>query len=119
LSGCHGILSFGLKQIKYRWWVHDINRNWLQQGAYRHLVKEPQFDLLYGILVLFAVYRYLLQYSIANSWFLKNELLLIHWTAFHALAEIGTNDFLNISVLATGSFNLWLDPPRYIPYVSP
>ena len=32
------------KQRKHRWWVHDINRNRLQQGAYHNLVKELQFD---------------------------------------------------------------------------
>ena len=25
-------------------WVHDLNRNWLHQGAYHNLVKELQFD---------------------------------------------------------------------------
>ena len=29
---------------KHRWWVHDIIKNWLQQGAYHNLVKELQFD---------------------------------------------------------------------------
>jgi len=32
------------RQRKHHWWVYDINRNWLQQGAYHNLVKELQFD---------------------------------------------------------------------------
>jgi len=32
------------KQRKHCWWVHNINRNWLQQGAYHNLVKELQFN---------------------------------------------------------------------------
>ena len=29
---------------KHRWWLHDIIKNRLQQGAYHNLVKELQFD---------------------------------------------------------------------------
>jgi len=32
------------KQRKHCWWVHDINRNQFQQGAYHNLVTELQFD---------------------------------------------------------------------------
>ena len=32
------------QRIKHRWWVHDIIKNRLKQGAYHNLVKELQFD---------------------------------------------------------------------------
>ena len=32
------------QQRKHRWWVHDIIKNRLQQGAYHNLVKYLQFD---------------------------------------------------------------------------
>ena len=32
------------KRRKHRWWVHDIIRNRIQQGAYHNLVNELQLD---------------------------------------------------------------------------
>ena len=32
------------KRRNHRWWVHDIIRNRLQQGAYHNLFKELKFD---------------------------------------------------------------------------
>ena len=32
------------KQRKHCWWVLDINKSPLQQGAYHNLFKELQFD---------------------------------------------------------------------------
>ena len=32
------------KQRKHHWWVNDIDRNRLQQGASHYLIKEVQFD---------------------------------------------------------------------------